>query len=108
MSRVFWRSVAKIDVDDRAPAKHGQGQNRGKNDPHDFEAHVAVNRNADFVLALAVKFEKENNDRGGDRNGEKDGHEDQERHQRVHAGSEVGCLIRIKWQLRLHGLVGSL
>ena len=100
--------MAVIDVNNRAPAKHGQGQNCGNHDPRDFQAHVAVNRNADFVLTLAVKFEEENHDRGGDGRGEKDGDEDQERHQRVHAGSEVGGLLGIKWQLRLHGLVGSL
>src|SRR5271169_540310 len=102
------RRVAEIDVDNRTPSKHGQGENRGNHNPHDFQSHVAVNRNADFVLALAVVFKEENHDRRGDRNSEEERDEDQERHQRVHAGGEVGSLIRIKWQLRLHGLVGSL
>src|SRR5580698_3510744 len=102
------RRVAKIDIDGCAPAKHSQRNDRRNDNPRDFQAHVAMNRNADFVFALAMEFEKENHDRRGDGHGEKDGHEDQERHQRVDAGSEVGCLIRIKWQLRLHGLVGSL
>jgi hypothetical protein len=100
--------VAVIDVDDRAPSKHSQGQKGGNHDPRGFQAHVAMNRNADFVLALAMKSEKENYDRGGDGSREKDGDKDQERHQRVHAGGEVGSLLGIKWQLRLHGLVGSL
>ena len=55
-----------------------------------------------------MEFEEENNDGGGDEDGEADGDKDQERHQRIDAGSEVRRLFRRKWQLRLHGLVGSL
>ena len=63
------RGMAKVDIDDGSPAEHHHGQKRRNDDPGEFETHVAVNRNADFVFTLAAIFEKEKDNRGGDGDG---------------------------------------
>src|SRR5258706_7519113 len=52
-------------------------------------------------------FEKENDNRRGDHDAEEQADQRDEQHQAVHLWREVGRLLRIQWQLRLHGLVGS-
>jgi len=54
-----------------------------------------------------VEFEEENNDGGGNGNRKEQANGRDKNHERVNLRREVGGLLRIDWQLRLHGLVSS-
>ena len=97
------RRAAVIHIDDRAPSEHPHGQEQRNDHPGGLKAHVTVHRNTQFVGTLAMESEKEKDNRDGDGDGEKQTDRDEENHQAVHVGREVGGLLRIQWQLRLHG-----
>src|SRR5215470_12787602 len=67
-----------------------------------------MDRRADLIRGFALVSEEEIDDGNRDQHGEENAHADDEQHQAVNIGSEIGGRLRIKWQLRLHGLVCSL
>src|SRR5262249_28596971 len=102
------RSVAIIHVNYRAPAEHGHQEEEWKHNPGNFQPQVAVDGSSNFVRCFAFVAEEEINDGNRDRNGKENAHADDKQHEAVNGRSEVGGRLRIKWHLRLHGLVCSL
>src|SRR5215475_3152371 len=67
-----------------------------------------MDRRADLIRCFALVPEEEIHDGNRDQHGEENAHADDEQHQAVNIGGKVGGRLRIKRQLRLHGLVCSL
>jgi len=88
------RGAAIVHIDDRAPAEHGQSEKQRNRNPRGFQAHVAMNGNAHLLRMRAAVLEKEKDDRGGNQDGEKQTDGGDVDHQAVHAGREVGRLLR--------------